>query len=208
MLETRCYTLFVFSCFFDPMYNQPKTPSRARARSEAKTPLTPSIFSSMNNISLASSPTKQRSSRPGGAPLKSKPSTNAFDMTNPFISSSQSKSRVSSPVKCIAAGGIPNSDSFQRQASGGVIRKGGVESRLDVVTRDYVPPPPKYEVKRSKSTPASVRMLPSFSKTIVRLILKKKNSRTESDLTNATALLPIAIPQILQSYPPLSIKFH
>lgn len=61
-------------------------------------------------------------------------------------------------MKCIAGGGsIPNSESFQRQASGGVIRKGGVESRLDVVTRDYVPPPlPKYEVKRSKSTPATV----------------------------------------------------
>ena len=140
------------------MYNQPKTPSRTRARSEAKTPLTPSLLSSMNNISLAS-PTK-RSSRPG-APLKSKPSANAFDIANPFISS-QSKSRASSPVKCIAGGGIPNSDSFQRQAGGGVIRKGGVESRLDVVTRDYVPPP-KHEVKRSKSTPASVRIL-SISK--------------------------------------------
>ena len=143
------------------MYSQPKTPSRARARSEAKTPLTPSILSSMNNVSLAS-PTK-RSSRPG-APLKSKPSTSAFDTTNPFISS-QSKSRVSSPVKCIAAGGIPNSDSFQRQASGGVIRKGGVESRLDVVTRDYVPPP-KYEVKRSKSTPATVRILSVFGRSL------------------------------------------
>ena len=86
-----------------------RTPSRTRARSEAKTPLTPSLLSSMNNVSLAS-PSK-RSSRPGPA-LK----------------------------------------------SGGVIRKGGVESRLEVVTRDYVPPP-KHEVKRSKSTPASVRIL-------------------------------------------------
>lgn len=34
-----------------------------------------------------------------------------------------------------------------------MIRKGGVESRLDVVTNDYVPPP-KPEIKRSKSTPA------------------------------------------------------
>ena len=93
------------------MYNQPKTPSRGRARSEARTPLTPSIFSSINNLSLASSPTK-RSSR-----LQASTGT-----------------------------------------GGGVIRKGGVESRLEVVTRDYVPPPPppKYEVKRSKSTPASV----------------------------------------------------
>ena len=76
--------------------------------------------------------TPSRARRPGAvAPLKSssKPSTNAFD-----------------------------SDSFQKQASGGVIRKGGVESRLDVVTRDYVPPPSKCEVKRSKSTPASNRI--------------------------------------------------
>ncbi|KAF8148466.1 WD40-repeat-containing domain protein [Crassisporium funariophilum] len=135
------------------MYNQPKTPSRHRSRSEAKTPLTPSILSGLNNISLASSPTK-RSSRPG-APTKSKASTGPFDTTNPFIAP-QSKSRPSSPVKRIATGGIPNSDSFQRQASGGVIRKGGVESRLDVVTRDYVPPP-KPEIKRSRSTPAANR---------------------------------------------------
>lgn len=135
------------------MYGQPKTPSRTRARSEAKTPLTPSLLSSMNNVSLVS-PTKH-SARPG-APLRSKPSTSAFDITNPSIPA-QSKSRPSSPVKRIGGGGIPNSDSFQRQASGGVIRKGGVESRLDVVTMDYVPPP-KHEVKRSKSTPATVWM--------------------------------------------------
>jgi hypothetical protein len=111
-------------------------------------------------------------------------------------------------VKCIAAGSIPNSDSFQRQASGGVIRKGGVESRLDVVTRDYVPPPPlKYEVKRSKSTPASVRVLLNISKRLLGLIYIYIIFRTESDLTNATALLPIAILQILLSYLPLSIKF-
>ena len=35
-----------------------------------------------------------------------------------------------------------------------MIRKGRVESRLN-----FVVPPPKYEVKRSKSTPASVWML-------------------------------------------------
>lgn len=133
------------------MFNNPKTPSRQRARSEAKTPLTPSILSGMNNVSLASSPTK-RSSRP--APSKGKSSTAPFDTTNPFIAP-QAKSRPSSPVKRIASAGIPTADSFQRQASGGVIRKGGVESRLDVVTRDYVPPP-KHEVKRSKSTPAVV----------------------------------------------------
>jgi len=127
--------------------SQPKTPSRQRACSEAKTPLTPSILSGMNNITLSSA---QRSSRPI-PPFRGKSSTAAADLTNPFIA----KSRSSSPVKRIGSAGIPNSDSFQRQASGGVIRKGGVESRLDVVTRDYIPPP-KHEVKRSKSTPAVV----------------------------------------------------
>lgn len=107
------------------MFGQPKTPSRRhRTRSEAKTPLTPSLVSGLNNISLAS--------------------------TNPFV-----VSRPSSPVKRTTSAGIPVSDSLQRQASVGVIRKGGVESRLDVVTRDYVPPP-KPEIKRSRSTPATV----------------------------------------------------
>ncbi|KAF4612690.1 hypothetical protein D9613_011772 [Agrocybe pediades] len=124
------------------LYN-PKTPARGRTKSEAKTPLTPSIVSGMNNVSLVT-PAAKRSSRN----LKTKSSVGAFDTTNPFIAP-QTKSRPSSPVK---RGGIPNSDSFQRQ-TGGVIRKGGVESRLDVVTRDYVPPP-KSEIKRSKSTPA------------------------------------------------------
>ncbi|KAF9466405.1 WD40-repeat-containing domain protein [Collybia nuda] len=108
------------------MFGQPKTPSRRhRTRSEAKTPLTPSLVSGINNISLAS--------------------------TNPFVIS-----RPSSPVKRTTSSGIPVSDSLQRQASVGVIRKGGVESRLDVVTRDYVPPP-KSEIKRSRSTPAANR---------------------------------------------------
>jgi cell division cycle protein 20 (cofactor of APC complex) len=45
-------------------------------------------------------------------------------------------------------------DSLAKQASGGIIRKGGAESRIDVITRDYVPPP-KTEMKRSRSTPAN-----------------------------------------------------
>ncbi|KAJ6611782.1 WD40 repeat-like protein [Mycena sp. CBHHK59/15] len=73
-----------------------KTPSRRRVHSEAKTPLTPSLLSAFNTVSIES----------------------------------------------------------PRQASGGVIRKGGVESRIDVVTLDYVPPPKSAEVKRSRSTPA------------------------------------------------------
>jgi cell division cycle protein 20 (cofactor of APC complex) len=103
----------------------------------------------MGNMSLVSI---QASSRI----FKGKSSA-AADLTNPFIAP-QSKSRPSSPVKCIGSAGIPTSDSFQRQAKGGVIRKGGVESRLDVVTMDYVPPT-KHEVKRSKSTPAVVGFL-------------------------------------------------
>ena len=45
-------------------------------------------------------------------------------------------------------------DSLAKQASGGIIRKGSAESRIDVITRDYVPPP-KTEMKRSRSTPAN-----------------------------------------------------
>jgi cell division cycle protein 20 (cofactor of APC complex) len=45
-------------------------------------------------------------------------------------------------------------DSLAKQAGGGIIRKGGAESRIDVITRDYVPPP-KTEMKRSRSTPAN-----------------------------------------------------
>lgn len=114
----------------------PKTPSRQRSRSEAKTPLTPSLIASLNAVSL--SPTKRVNSK-----------TSAADLTNPFIA------RSTSPVKRTTSGGIPVSASLQRQASAGVIRKGGIESKLDVVTRDYVPPPPKSESKRSRSTPAT-----------------------------------------------------
>lgn len=96
---------------------QPKTPKRNRARSDTKTPLTPSLISALNNFSLV----------------------------------------PSSPVKRSNA---TLSDSLHRQASVGVIRKGGVESRLDVVTHDYVPPQ-KPEVKRSRSTPAVVSNTPS-----------------------------------------------
>ena len=78
----------------------------------------------------------------------------ASDTTNPFIS----KSRPVSPIKR-TNGGMALSESLSRQASGGVIRKGGVESRLDVVTRDYVPAL-KPELKRSKSTSSVVSCTP------------------------------------------------
>ncbi|KAJ7684792.1 WD40-repeat-containing domain protein [Mycena polygramma] len=90
----------------------PKTPSRRRVRSEAKTPLTPSLLTAFNAVA------------------------------------------IDSPIKRATSTSIPLSDAFHRQASGGVIRKGGVESRIDVVTLDYVPPPKSAEVKRSRSTPA------------------------------------------------------
>ncbi|PFH53498.1 hypothetical protein AMATHDRAFT_137284 [Amanita thiersii Skay4041] len=134
--------------------NQPRTPARNRTRSEAKTPLTPSVLSGINNLCLASSPTKRQGQR-----TKTKSSTGPSDLTNPFIAppSLTNRSRPSSPIKRTTSSGIPLSESFQRQASGGVIRRGGVESRLDVVTRDYVPPP-KVSIKRSKSTPAVNRV--------------------------------------------------
>ncbi|KAF7338563.1 hypothetical protein MVEN_02082500 [Mycena venus] len=94
------------------MQKTPQTPSRRRVRSEVKTPLTPSLLSAFNTVS------------------------------------------IESPIKRATSTSIPLSDAFQRQASAGVIRKGGVESRIDVVTLDYVPPPKSAEVKRSRSTPA------------------------------------------------------
>jgi len=126
----------------------PKTPARHRSRSDvAKTPLTPSLLSGLNNVFI-SSPTKTGGNR------SSKYSV--ADISNPFIS----KSRPVSPIKRTTSG-IQVSESLQRQASSGVIRKGGVESKLDVVSRDYVPPP-KREAKRSRSTPAMVCLIRFF----------------------------------------------
>ncbi|KAJ8082197.1 WD repeat-containing protein slp1 [Marasmius tenuissimus] len=138
----------------------PKTPSRHRTRSDARTPLTPSLMSGMNNITLASSPTKRKTK----TSLKS--SSGPFDTTNPFINphsarpsrpqSRGSRSRPASPVKAVSYGGsLQVSDDLSRQAGGGVIRKGGIESRLDVVTRDLNPAAIKQpEIRRSRSTPA------------------------------------------------------
>ncbi|EJF59643.1 hypothetical protein DICSQDRAFT_128148 [Dichomitus squalens LYAD-421 SS1] len=92
-------------------------------------------------------PTRHRSRSETKTPLSSSffGTNNLADASNPFIVAS----RPPSPVKR----SIPVSETLQRQASAGVIRRGGVESRLDVVTRDYVPPPPKSE-KRSRSQPS------------------------------------------------------
>ena len=128
--------------------SQPKTPSRHRSRSEVKTPLT---------LSLVSAPNSSSHYTPGSNPFKrsNSHSNHKTHADNLFVS----KSRPVSPIKRATTGALTVSDNLSRQASGGVIRKGGVESRLDVVTRDYVPPPqPKQqEIKRSKSTSAVVR---------------------------------------------------
>ncbi|KAF5392810.1 hypothetical protein D9757_000898 [Collybiopsis confluens] len=142
---------------------QAKTPSRSRTRSDAgktpKTPLTPSVLSGLNNMSLGGSPSKKRT---GKTHTKSSSASGPFDSSNPFIlppsarppsrsrAASRPGSRAASPVK-FATGNIPISEELKGQAGGGLIQKGGVElSRMNVVSRDYVPPRP--EVKRSRST--------------------------------------------------------
>jgi cell division cycle protein 20 (cofactor of APC complex) len=163
----------------------PKTPTRHRSRSDvAKTPLTPSLLiSGLNNVTI-SSPTKT------GGNKSSKYSV--ADITNPFIS----KSRPASPVKRATSGGITVTESLQRQASSGVIRKGGIESKLDVVSRDYVPPP-KSEAKRSRSTPAMVR-LTTFLFTCfqcLNVVHSKRDSRdrfiTNREVTEVAATLDL-----------------
>ena len=118
------------------MAGNPKTPSRFRSRSDAKTPLTPSLISSFNAISL--SPRKH---------------AHAADLSNPFLA----RSRPSSPVKRTTSGTAVSSSSGLTH--GGVIRKGGVESRLEVVSRDYHPTQvnqsTRPELKRSRSTPST-----------------------------------------------------
>lgn len=126
----------------------PKTPShRHRSRSEAKTPLTPSLASGMNALSLAiprgsTSPTKGKADVSFNPFLSSRPSSP--------VRRAQSTSRPASPIKRATTGSLQVSDSLQRQASSGLIRKGGVESRIDVITHDYVPPKAH---KRSRSQP-------------------------------------------------------
>ncbi|KAH7882926.1 quinon protein alcohol dehydrogenase-like superfamily [Phlebopus sp. FC_14] len=114
------------------MASIPKTPSRYRSRSDAKTPLTPSLVASFNAVSL-------------GSPKKHAAAAHFADISNPFLA----RSRPSSPVK--------RTTSSTTNAAAGVIRKGGVESRLDVVSHDYRPPaqPSRPELKRSRSTPST-----------------------------------------------------
>lgn len=150
----------------------PKTPIHGRGRSATQSALTPSLLSGVNNVASVASSSKPIRRAP------SKPSV--ADLSNPFIarpSSSrtlskaraQSTSRPASPVKrASSSNAIPVTDALSRQANNGVIRKGGVESRMNVITNDYVPPPkleqPKSEPKRSRSTPSiGVRPPPYLS---------------------------------------------
>ena len=133
--------------------NNPKTPTRHRSRSETKAPLTPSLTTGLNSTAY-NSPTKSR--------FPKQPGTAIGDVSNPFITTTKPTSRPPSPIKRLT-GGIQVTDSLAKQASGGIIRKGSAESRIDVITRDYVPPP-KTDMKRSRSTPANRSVgLPPFS---------------------------------------------
>lgn len=139
--------------------SQPKTPSRFRSRSDAKTPLTPSLVSRFNAVSLGS---PQKRAHPA-------------DVSNPFLV----RSRPASPVKRTTSAAHPNSASSQA----GVIRKGGIESRLDVVSHDYHPSRP--ELKRSRSTPSTRERTSSHSSTHAdRFITAREDAALPSSLSS------------------------
>jgi cell division cycle 20, cofactor of APC complex len=144
------------------MAMNPKTPTHRRGRSEAKTPLTPSIISGVNAVTLTTPSRTGNGAQHGRHLSLSRPT--AADTSNPFLVKSNSRarngpsttSRPSSPVKrATSSNAIAVTSQLTRQANSGVIRKGGVESRLNVVSYDYVPPPrSESSTKRSKSTPS------------------------------------------------------
>jgi cell division cycle protein 20 (cofactor of APC complex) len=145
--------------------NHPKTPSRFRSRSDAKTPLTPSIVAQFNAVSLGS---PQKRAHPA-------------DLSNPFLV----RSRAASPVKRTTSAAAPAPTS-----NAGVIRKGGVESRLDVVSHDYHPPRP--ELKRSRSTPSTRERTLSHSSD--RFITAREDAALSSGATAAAATATAASP--------------
>lgn len=102
----------------------PKTPIRPRP------PLTPSLTAGFDALSL-------------GSPSKCRTHIQEL-IGNPFLS------RPSSPVKQAIGGFVVNAD-LQRQANSGVVRRGGFESRMDVVRYDYFPTTQVKTPKRSKS---------------------------------------------------------
>ncbi|KAF7792237.1 hypothetical protein EIP86_003272 [Pleurotus ostreatoroseus] len=128
----------------------PKTPTHRRSRSEAKAPLTPSLVAGLNSVNFASGTRHKQTETPNPFIASSRPSSSK--RTRAVSTGRPTSSRPSSPSKR-SSGCINVTDSLQKQASVGIVRKGGFESRLDVVTHDYVPPP-KTEKRRSKSQPA------------------------------------------------------
>ena len=99
-------------------------------------------------------PTRHRSRSETKTPLSSSiyGTNHLADASNPFIV----PSRNTSPVKRATGSSYQVSEALQRQASTGIIRKGGIESRLEVVTRDYVPPPKTEKRSRSQPTVSNV----------------------------------------------------
>ncbi|KIJ16311.1 hypothetical protein PAXINDRAFT_180221 [Paxillus involutus ATCC 200175] len=161
------------------MANNPKTPSRFRSRSDAKTPLTPSLISSFNAVSLGS-PQKR------GVAFPPHPA----DLSNPFLARSRPASPVKRTTASVAGSGASSSNV-------GVIRKGGIESRLDVVAHDYHPPS-RPELKRSRSTPSTRERTLSHSSTAHpdRFITSREDAALPSSLssgaTSATAMHLVA----------------
>ncbi|XP_006455833.1 hypothetical protein AGABI2DRAFT_195164 [Agaricus bisporus var. bisporus H97] len=98
-------------------------------------------------------------------------------------------------VRCRSDAKTPLTPSNKKSSQPvGVIRKGGVESRLDVVTCDYVPPPPKHELKRSKSTPGRDRFITNRDTTDIAAVaasLEQMSLNTQSS-PNHTARLAVA----------------
>ncbi|KZT21878.1 WD40 repeat-like protein [Neolentinus lepideus HHB14362 ss-1] len=99
---------------------------------------------------------------PSALPSSKNCSTGPTDSSNPFVS--RPTSRKPSPTMRTVSGAIKVTRELTRQANRGVIRKGGVESRMQVVKYDYVPLPPqsKEALKRSKSS-ASLRAQAQFN---------------------------------------------
>lgn len=130
----------------------PKTPSR-RSRSVTKTPLTPSLLAGLNTLNIAS-PTKSRG-KSNGMLTTSKSAAYLPDLPQP-------KSRQTSPLKRSTSNGMLLSEELQRQANSGAMRRNGPESRMNVITNDYVPPP-QMETKRSKSQPVIAHVRVEFT---------------------------------------------
>lgn len=175
----------------------PKTPSR-RSRNDARTPLTPSITTGLNNLNLnlAAIPSPGRAKRGKGTTK-----TLFSDTPNPFVASPEkpsrpntfskslsrgtnldlvrslnglnlsgnAPSRPASPRKKLSQSGIIVTEELAREANGGVIKRGkGVESQFDILRNDYTPPP-RVQVKRSRSQPA-------INRVSYHVLLKKSSS--------------------------------